>query len=75
MVEQGRCVVEDHNIDGVRAEGTHQSGGQLGLVTEEAWFSQSFIDEYSDVNITVRATRLSCVGSEEVCLEDFSSGL
>jgi hypothetical protein len=75
VVQQGRRVVEDHHIDGVGAEGTHQGGGQLGLVTEEAGFSRPFIDKYGDVNITVSLPSTSSMGSKEVRLEDFPAGL
>ena len=75
MVEQGRRDVEDYHIDGVSAEGTHQGGGQLGLVTKEAGFSRLFIDENSDVNVTVSVTLTPRMGPEEVCLEDLPTGL
>ena len=75
MVEQGRRVVEDYHIDGVGTEGTHQGGGQCGLVSKESWFSRPFIDKYGDVNITVSVTRTARLGSKKVGLENLPAGL
>lgn len=69
MVKQRRSVVEDHDIDGIRAQPRHESGGECGAIPEQAPLAALLVDVDRDVDVAVSLSPATGGGTEEVRLQ------
>lgn len=70
MVEQRRGLVENHDIDAVDPESTHQCGGQVRDIPERRRRRSWLTKVHGHVHIAVRLGRSGRRRAEQICLEN-----